>query len=349
MPSWLTPADPRYVCRVLLVLLGLSGTGKGTFERLMESIFPPETVETLQSFAALNSPEKVAQYVCGNRLIAFPDLQGHQKDLGTLYSLTEGGLLSARHLYSRDTFTVQFTGRVVVCAEAVPTMENAGSGMARRLLILPTKPKRLHSDLLEGLVAEKLDSALRAEIGQLISWALQMPRSEVEAVLRGDDPDGLLKQSRSSCEVRMDATRSFIDQCLEPASRTTIPNLAELFACYQLFCRAKGHRGVCNEASFKHRLRGALPHLYRERSGVPGNARASKVPAMFFGLQMVEGLWKSDKYAGGFGSHETETGPMGSNLGVLFKSKCGEGGLAALKESAPEKPTFEELEEAGII
>ncbi len=64
-----------------------------------------------------------------------------------------------------------------------------------------------------------------------------MPKDEVEAVLRGEDPDGLLMESRSECESRMDATRLFIDQCLEPALAMTIPKTTELFAFYQLVCR----------------------------------------------------------------------------------------------------------------
>jgi len=147
----------------------------------------------------------------------------------------------------------------------------------------------------------------------------------------------------------MDATRSFIDQCIEPASATTIPKLAELFSAYQLFCRAKGYRGVCNEATFKNRLRGALPHLHRERSGVPGNAEKAKVPAMFFGFQLIEGLWKAESYAFMDRSHETERGPVGSNWGVLHKPKFGEGALAELQGRALEIPTYEELKRAEIV
>ena len=344
-------ADPRYCCRVLLLLLGNSGTGKGTFERLLEAMFPPESVATLQKTAELDSPEKVAQYVCGTRLLTFPDLQGHQTGLGTLYSLTEAGLLTARPLFSRDTFSFPFTGRVVICATSVPTMENAGSGMARRILPIPTKTHRLSSELLKGLEAENLDRALQAEIGQLVSWALQMPRSEVEAVLRGNDPDGLLRSSRTDVEVNMDATRAFIDQCLAPASNTTIPDRSELFTAYQLFCKARGFKGVCNETSFTNRLKGALPELHRPRTGVPGNAKGAKVPAMFFGFQLIEGLWSSDPHAYyvSMGSHDVERGPSGSNWGTLQKSKLGEGGFAELKGRALEIPTYEELKRAKIV
>lgn len=344
-------ADPRYVCRVVLFLLGLSGTGKGTFERLLEAIFPADTVVTLQRTAELDSPERVGQYVCGKRLVSFPDLQGHQTGLGTLYSLTEGGLLTARHLYSRDSFSFPFNGRVVVCSSSVPSMDNAGSGMVRRVLPITTKNHRLKSDLLKGLRAETLDAALKAEIGQLVSWALQMPREEVEAVLQCQDPDGLLSRSRIEVETAMDATRAFIDQCLEPATATTVPDRTELFSAYQLFCRARGFKGVCNETTFTNRIKGVLPEMWRPRMSVPGSCSAAKVPAMFFGFRLVEGLWHPDRNtAAAFTqSHETERGPNGVNWGVLFKSRLKDGGLAELKASVLQIPTHEELKEAGIV
>jgi phage/plasmid-associated DNA primase len=230
-------------------------------------------------------------------------------------------------------------------------MENAGSGMIRRILPITTKSQTLPSDLLKGLRAEKLDQALQAEIGQLISWAMQMPRPEVEAVLRGEDPEGLLKSNRMDCEVNMDATRAFIDQCLTSGESTTIPNCSELFLAYQLFCKAKGFKGVCNETTFKSRLRGALAEFVRPRMGVPGNANAAKVPAMFFGFDLIEGLWDKDpysRYSIGL-SHETEKGPIGANWGVLHKTKLSEGGFAEIRGRALGIPTHEELKQAEIV
>ena len=343
-------ADPRFCCMVLIFLLGMSGTGKGTLERLLESIFPAENVATLQKTSELESPEKVAQYVCGTRLLSFPDLQGHQTGLGTLYSLTEAGLLTARHLYSRDTFSFPFTGRVIICSTSIPTMENAGSGMARRILPITTKPQRLHSDLLKGLRADTLDQALRAEIGQLVSWALQMPKAEVEAVLRGEDPEGLLQRNRADVEANMDATRAFIDQCLVPAEATVVPNRSELFNAFKLFCKAKGFQGQCNETTFTNRLRSALPHLLRPRMGVPGKANAAKVPAMLFGFKLIDGLWDSNSYRGfaSSESHKTERGPNGADWGALLKEKLSEDGFACLRGHVLENPTHEELKAAKV-
>ena len=62
-------------------------------------------------------------------------------------------------------------------------------------------------------------------------------------------------------------------------------------------------------------MKGVLPELWRPRMGVPGNASAAKVSAMFFGFQLVEGLWHPDRNtAAAFTqSHEAEKGPNGVN------------------------------------
>jgi len=346
-------ADPVHICRIILFLIGPSGTGKGTLERLIEQVFPAETVAVLQNTADLNSPDKVAQLVAGRRLITFPDLQGHQSGLGTLYSLTESGLLTGRRLYSSDTFEVRFTGRVVVCSTQAPTFDNAGTGIARRLLTVPTLHQRLSSDLLPSN-SQAFNEALAAEIGQLISWALQMPADEVEQVLQGNDPEGLLKAATTELESGLDGTRQFIDACLVPADGKTVPNEDDLFMAYRLFSKRVGLKGVCNQSHFISRLKGALPHLHRPRRMVKG----VRVKAGFFGFSLVPDLWHPtdqlalqalrDNYRNrddssraefsvdGWDSTDLERAPRGFSWGVLVACNMTDGQLPLLKAHQPD-------------
>ena len=148
----------------------------------------------------------------------------------------------------------------------------------------------------------------------------------------------------------MDATRAFIDQCLVPAEATVVPNRSELFNAFKLFCKAKGFQGQCNETTFTNRLRSALPHLLRPRMGVPGKAKAAKVPAMLFGFKLIDGLWDSNSYRGFASgeSHKTERGPNGADWGALLKEKLSEDGFACLRGHVLEIPTHEQLKAAKV-
>ena len=55
-----------------------------------------------------------------------------------------------------------FTGRVVICSSQAPQFENAGSGMARRALILETQQPAQKSDA-------DLDQKLAGELGAIVS------------------------------------------------------------------------------------------------------------------------------------------------------------------------------------
>ena len=162
--------------------------------------------------------------------MTFPDLQGRQVGVGTLYSMTDGGLLTSRKLHESDADEGEaFKGRVVICSTQPPSMEDAGNGMTRRMLVLKTKDR-------QGQAPDNdLDDKLRPELGAIVSWALQADRGDVKAMLSSGDAGGILRESGLAAEVQMDPIRSFIDQCLTPADGGEIANDALLFAAFKLF------------------------------------------------------------------------------------------------------------------
>ncbi|MCP9935039.1 hypothetical protein KBZ08_14085 [Cyanobium sp. Candia 9D4] len=247
-------ADPRYGCSVITMIIGNSGTGKGVTERLLEKMYSKESIGVITSgFRDLNSPEKVSQLVVGKRLIALPDLQGHQDGLGAILSLTDGGILTARALYSNITRQFVFDGRVVACSTQAPAMDNAGVGMTRRLLTLKTLDRRLESGLLpsDGVALEMM---LHNEIGALLSWSLQMPEQEVKDILKLKDPAGLLQEVSLGYESQMDSVRIFIDCSLVPSESTCVPDTDYLYKAYKLLCMHLGDK-ACHRDNFVKRMR----------------------------------------------------------------------------------------------
>jgi len=277
--------DPGFKCSRIVMILGASGSGKGTMERLIEKLFPSSVVSVITSgFADINHPDKIRQFVSGKRLLAFPDLQGRQVGVGTLYALTDGGKLTGRTLHESDAEDAEpFSGRVVICSTQPPSMDDAGNGMTRRMLVLPTsRPAGMKPDL-------DLDEKLKSELGQIVSWALRASRQEVKRLLAGGDVNGLLRDAATAAEIDMDAVRSFANACLVPRPSNHLPNETELFKSFQAFCTEQNHRPT-SQKTFVSRLAMALPHLRADRRSVAGSNSTRKAPACFFGFGVKEGL-----------------------------------------------------------
>jgi len=322
--------DPTFKPSKLVMILGPSGSGKGTMERLIESLFPPSCISVITSgFSDINHPDKIRQFVRGKRLVAFPDLQGRQFGVGTIYSMTDGGLLTSRTLHESEAEDGQaFTGRVVICSTQPPSMEDAGNGMTRRMLVLKTLPPSGEPDL-------DLDDKLQAEKVAIVSWALRADRSEVKRMLTVGDAAGLLEASALEAEVQMDPIRSFIDQCLEPKPCGFVPSDSVLFTAFKLFCHDQRHKAT-TQRKFVHRLRAALPHLWVDRLSVPGTKGAQKTPVVFFGVGLREGLLQQ--------GYMDETGDLVSGFEDRWKlnrKHYGEGGLAAVRKHSPEIPSVD--------
>ena len=169
--------DPTLPNRKIVMVIGPSGSGKGVLERLIEKLFPPSCVTAITSrIKEINTPEKIRQHVSGKQLVAFPDVQGLQTGVTSLYSMVDGGPMAQRNLFTDDTEGVVYKGRVVICSGQAPQFENAGSGMARTALILETQRPAEKPDA-------ELHQKLAGELGSIVSCALQAKHADVKRVL----------------------------------------------------------------------------------------------------------------------------------------------------------------------
>ena len=132
-----------------------------------------------------------------------------------------------------------------------------------------------------------------------------------------------------------DSANLFIDSCLEPADASTIPDLTDLYCCYQLFCTMQGNRPLSNK-NFKSRMSESIRHLYLPRRTKPGSGGSEKLPATFFGFQMVEGLWKPEVGFNDVEDPSVITAPARHNsLGCMSKRKLVEGAFEKLANHQP--------------
>ena len=270
------------------MVIGPSGSGKGVLERLIEKLFPPSCVSSItSSIKEINSPEKIRQYVSGKQLVAFPDVQGLQTGVTTIYSMIDGGLMAQRNLFTDDTEGVVFTGRVVICSSQAPQFENAGSGMARRALILETQRPAEKPDA-------DLDQKLAAELGSIVSWALQAKHADVKRVLVSGNQTFI--DAQHNVEADMDVVRQFLDNCCEPCGGDYMPKSIDLYEAFRDFCTDFGLAKVPARKTVLTRINQALPHLRTERRSVPGTNSTKKVNPQLFGFRVRSEVMLRDSH-----------------------------------------------------
>mgnify|MGYP002818701017 CR=1 FL=1 len=288
-----------------VVVIGKSGSGKGVFERLCCQMFPPTSISCIAGgVKAIGSTEKQNQLVAGKKLVTWPDMQGHQRDVSALYALTDEGFMSSRTLFVNDPEAAPFTGRVVICSTQALNMENAGNGMERRMLTLPTQGST-------GKPDPELSDKLKAELGQIMSWAMGASVAEVNKVICGDVE--LIKQTNLEAVSQMDPVRLFIDECLKPAEGDTLISNSSLYSGYKQYCDIKGLKPLA-ENNFKGRLRDALDHLVLKKNG------HQKTALQIYGIG-----WSTDPHK------HFPRGPFQS------------GGVIALANHRPNPPSYEAI------
>ena len=225
----------------------------------------------------------------------FPDVQGLQTGVTTIYSMVDGGLMAQRNLFTDDTEGVVFTGRVVICSSQAPQFENAGSGMARRALILETQRPAEKPDA-------DLDQKLAGELGSIVSWALQAKHADVKRVLVSGNQTFI--DAQHNVEADMDVVRQFLDNCCEPCGGDYMPKLGVLYETFRQFCEDFGYSKVLNRRTLLTRIKQELPNLHTQRRSVPGTNSTKKVNPQLFGFRIrpevdAGGRWDKRNYREG--------------------------------------------------
>ena len=234
-------------------IVGDSGTGKGLLIDFIRSLFPPNVIGQLMHPADLSSPEKVHQYVVGNRLVAFPDVPANlnRRDgdsCNLFYELVENKPVTTRKLFAGESEESRpMHCRFILGSVRPLNFKDGRDGYLRRVITLNTLPR---SGAPDTTLREQLNCSggrfdeIRAEA---ISWALAMPLETVNAVLNRDDPKGLLRDAAQEAAVASDIVSQWADQCLEPS----LPDLpvtqndwVELYDCFRLWAEYEGVRAL---------------------------------------------------------------------------------------------------------
>jgi len=223
-----------------LHLIGIGGSGKGTFCRLLISLIGIENTHssTLEDWCS-NRFEAAQAY--GKRLLIFPDEDKGARSLGKFKQLTGGDWLRAEEK-GKKPFKFKFEGMVAVASNFPIFGADNSSGMARRTIAVPF-------DAVIGRNARRnLDKDFAPELAAFTNYLLSLDDAWVENILRGvmDIPEIGVQFWES--KIREDSVAGFLNDklILDPFAQVSIgdsPNAdGTLYQAYHQYCADQGHK-----------------------------------------------------------------------------------------------------------
>ncbi|MEG4577571.1 phage/plasmid primase, P4 family [Microcoleus sp. N3A4] len=223
-----------------LHLIGIGGSGKGTFCRLLIALIGLENTHstTLDDWCG-NRFEAAQAY--GKRLLIFPDEDKGTRSLGKFKQLTGGDWLRAEEK-GKKPFKFKFEGMVVVASNFPIFGADNSSGMSRRTIAVP----------FDAVVARNarrnLDNDFEPELPAFTNYLLSLDDAWVANTLRGvmDIPE--IGAQFWESKIREDSIAGFLNDklILDPLAQVSIgdsPNAeGSLYWAYHKYCDDQGHK-----------------------------------------------------------------------------------------------------------
>lgn len=304
--------DPTAPYGKFIHLMGPSGSGKGTLLRLWGSMFGCEHFRSGE-FSNLATAEGRHQQLTGTSLFAVPDVGGYVQGLKAFYELVDNGPMTGRALFSSNAYQKTWNTRFVIASVSHLNIENSGDGWDRRCLPLLTKPR-------QGIEDPHLGAKLEALKGQIISWALAMPREERDQILLTPSSNERIMEAKQDAAIYGDPVRAFIDLCLRPNDSFQPLPSHELHSLFNAFCTAHGYAHWGMTKLINH-LKTIIPNHYvsRRRARVRKDPNRGMIPAFWGDIEVLKGAFN-------------KVDSNGEQVWRCVKSGCMEGGLIAFKE-----------------
>jgi putative DNA primase/helicase len=224
-----------------LLLLGVAGSGKSVTQRLMVSIFPPDSVVSVSPIQWFHEYYVVS--LAGARLNAVGELPDEKTIPAAFFKSVIGGdLVSGRNPHHRVVYFRPTCGHVFN-SNHLPATLDPGDGFFRRWRVVhftkPVPPEARDPDLCERI--------LQSELGAVIAWALLGAERVARAgrLRTTAEHDAVMQRWRvGSNKVLLFLTDP--DYCkLGHGERCGV---TDLFAAYRHWSETNGYKPMSNKA-----------------------------------------------------------------------------------------------------
>lgn len=267
--------------------VGPSGSGKGTFCDLIRAMFSEDSVSAPTNFLAWNNPDLAQQQLAGKRLFVIDDLLGPVgPEIGGFHSGVEQKNINCRVLWAKQSYSRAMEMRAIFASTGpMKTSYSNSHGMKRRTFPLPTLKEISDPD-------RTLKTRLQAELGEIISWALSMDKTQRDQIIEHPEHYNDLAAEyfvESACNAS--STWSFLETCVDVSDphptdtlSTQTVDVGRLYNCYRAYCAAV-NKSALSLNNFKGEVRQAVPYCY-----IP-QRKSKTVPARFVYLEVRQEIF----------------------------------------------------------
>jgi len=208
-------------------LIGVPGSGKGTFARLLEKVVGKENSQPC-ALENLKDGSTIASII-DKQLVVFSD---ERKPVGvdTILRLTGGDTINYREIFT-PAAKASFYGLLLICSNDPIFMGNT-TGLERRLCLVA-----FDNPIPKALRNPDIEASFDDEIAALIAIALAMPSTEVAQSIKGigDAEIADFKITEWEMKVRMDSLAAFFEMNLIVEDGAKI-QAGDLYKNYKDFC-----------------------------------------------------------------------------------------------------------------
>jgi putative DNA primase/helicase len=233
----------RHDLQKFLHLIGLGGTGKGTFARLLVSLIGKQNVHstTLEDWLG-NRFEGANAYK--KRLVLFPDEDKQTGKLGKFLSLVGEDDIRAEEK-GKKAFLYRYDGMVLVLSNEPIFAGGSANRVKRRVITVPCNNS-------VAVVQLDLETQFEPELSAFTSYVLSIPDEQVTNTLLGRTiPECTLEFWEN--RIRVDSIASWLNNCViyDPTHETSIganrhegangEQVVTLFGSYNRYCQNTGN------------------------------------------------------------------------------------------------------------
>ncbi|MBD1833326.1 hypothetical protein H6F61_11710 [Cyanobacteria bacterium FACHB-472] len=221
-----------------LYTIGIGGSGKGTYMRLLTDLIGISNVHssTLEDWCG-NRFEAANAY--RKRLIVFWDEDKGNRQMGKFKSLTGGDWLRAEEK-GKKAFQFKFDGMVAISSNFPVFAGDNSSGMGRRIIAIPFN---------QGVVASKrrdLNKLFEPQLAAFTNYLLSIPAERVTEVLLGLESVPEMDEQFWESRMRTDNIAAWLNDNVirDPMALTPVGNdsnnIQTLFGSYCEHCKNSG-------------------------------------------------------------------------------------------------------------